>query len=509
MASTNVATIFLDRALQLERYTPQVEELFNVQASDRGRPLAHVMHRLADYGDLVADAERVLEKLVPVEREVRGEDGRHYLAQILPYRTLDDRIEGVVVTFVDVTRLKEAQEQTRRSEERYRLLIESVSEYGIFTTGTKGEVTSWNPGARNIIGYEEEEILGRPAADIFTEEDRRAGIPEEELEEAARDGQALNERWHLRKDGSHFWASGVMTALHDEAGALRGFAKVLRDNTQQREAAEALRQSQQQLQDLNATLEERVADRTAQLERRSEQVRELASELVAAEQRERHRIAQLLHDDLQQLLYGIQITTATLRRDVQDGRAETAAQKAVEIHDYLKEAIDKTRNLTVDLSPPVLRGEGLGGALRWLASQMEELHGLHVEVEDGPPLCSMREEMRVLLFQVVRELLFNVVKHAETDHAAVELREANDQLLLRVHDGGQGFDVEAAQQASSSDGGFGLQNMRERLSLFGGTVEIESAPGDGTRVFVTVPVAWGDTSEQELAGTKDTQESSS
>ena len=130
--------------------------------------------------------------------------------------------------------------------------------------------------------------------------------------------------------------------------------------------------------------------------------------------------------------------------------------------------------------------------MTWLKSQMEELHGLHVEVEAESSSGPVREELHVLLFQVVHELLFNVVKHAGTDHATVALREVGSDLILHIGDDGQGFDVEAVQKERSHDGGFGLQNARERLSLFGGTVEIDAALGAGTRVMITVPAEWGD-----------------
>ena len=173
----------------------------------------------------------MLKSLRPVDREVRSDDGQWYLARLRPYRTTDDRIDGVVVTFVDFTARRQAEDELRRSEERYRLLVEGVAEYAMIMTDADGRITTWNSGARKIFGRSEAESLGQPLAVLFTDEDRASGVPERELSTAASDGAASDDRWKLRKDGTRFWASGVTTALRDTNGELRGFATILRDNT--------------------------------------------------------------------------------------------------------------------------------------------------------------------------------------------------------------------------------------------------------------------------------------
>jgi PAS domain S-box-containing protein len=123
-------------------------------------------------------------------------------------------------------------------EERYRLIIESARDYAIFTTDVGGRVTSWNTGAQRILGFPAEEILGRPADLIYTPEDRAAGRPAEEMRLALAHGSALDERWHLRRDGVRFWAAGTLFPLRGEGGAARGFLKILRDRTDWRRAEE-------------------------------------------------------------------------------------------------------------------------------------------------------------------------------------------------------------------------------------------------------------------------------
>jgi len=125
--------------------------------------------------------------------------------------------------------------------EGYRLMVESVEEYAIFTMDPEGRVASWNPGAERLLGYRADEILGHEAAVIFTPEDAQAGVPEQEMKTAAEKGRAMDDRWHVRKDGSYFFANGISSPLRDRSGALRGYVKIMRDRTDRKRLDEELR----------------------------------------------------------------------------------------------------------------------------------------------------------------------------------------------------------------------------------------------------------------------------
>ena len=158
--STDIATLFLDRSLQLKLTTPRAQDIFNVLRTDVGRPLSDITSRLVD-DKLEDDLRQVLDHLRPVDREVRTTDGRWYLMRIRPYRTTDDRIDGIVLMFQDVTARRLAELEVRLSEERMRVMIDSVIDYAIVTTTDDGTIDSWNTGAQRMFGYGSEEIIGQ------------------------------------------------------------------------------------------------------------------------------------------------------------------------------------------------------------------------------------------------------------------------------------------------------------------------------------------------------------
>src|SRR5690606_2959992 len=183
----------------------------------------------------------------------------------------------------------------------------------------------------------------------------------------------------------------------------------------------------------------KLTEQTMALERSHRQVRALASALTLAEQRERRRIAQILHDHVQQMLYGIQMRTYLIKLDMPEEVQAKMQEHLAEMETLLNEAIHSTRTLTVELSPPVLKSEGLGAALSWLATQMHKIHDLRVELDLRCVPRMPSEDLRVLLFQLVRELLFNVVKHAQSNQARLVLQETESELVLQVEDSGSGF----------------------------------------------------------------------
>jgi two-component system CheB/CheR fusion protein len=493
LVATDIGTLFLDRALFIKRYTPRVLDLFNIIPTDLNRPLEHVTHKLDD-NHLAQDAAQVLERLTPIEREVRNHDGQWYLVRLLPYRTLQDSIDGVVVTFIEITARKQIEEVLRHNDERFRLLYEHVHDYALFSIDTECRVRDWNAGAQRIFGYEPIEIIGQSTAVLFTPEDVAAGEHERELQRAAANGSTEDERWHMRRGGVRFYVSGVTTALYDESGAVRGFLKIGRDLTERKQAEEQLRQGY-------AALEQRVAERTMELStlntslerevaerRRLEGEREqVLRQLMTAQEEERRRISRDLHDQMGQEISALQLAlkaledagTSNLRSHGHLSRAQGLANRlSLELH-----------QLALQLRPTALDDLGLEEALTNYAQEWAEQARVELDTHTHG-LSGQRLPMPIATtaFRVVQEALTNVLKHAGARSVSLFVERRARELVITVEDDGRGFDVDTTLTKAASEDRLGLIGMRERVALVGGTLAFDSLPGRGTTVLVRISI---------------------
>lgn len=256
----------------------------------------------------------------------------------------------------------------------------------------------------------------------------------------------------------------------------------------------ARKQAEAQLKELNETLERRVAERTAVAEQRAAQLQKLAGELTRVEEHERRRLAEVLHDDLQQLLVGAKFSTSMAKARIDDQAVREALHRVDEL---LDESIQASRSLTTELSPPIVYQADLPGVLRWLARWMYGKHGLEVEVRVDEETDPQAEETRIVLFHAVRELLLNVAKYARVNQATVRLEGSEDNYVrVSVQDKGVGFDPGQMDMQQQASGGFGLFSIQERLIMLGGRMEIQSAPGAGTKVTLWAPLRRGPLQEE-------------
>ena len=276
-------------------------------------------------------------------------------------------------------------------------------------------------------------------------------------------------------------------------------ARTIRYAIERKRMGEALRQARDEME---LRVEERTVELTQtvdtlqseviqralaeqSLRERSDQLRLLASELTLAEQRERQRLAHVLHDGLQQLLVSAKFRLAMMERTAKEKEAKRAAK---EVSELIDESIETSRSLTADLSPPIL-SEGLVPALEWLVRWVYEKHGLAIDLQAHGDVEPGAEDVTVLMFQAARELLFNVAKHARTKAARMHLTRSEDQIQLSVTDEGVGFDPAQLRAEGGRSGGFGLFSIHERLNLLGGRMEVVSAPGRGSRFTLIAPSA--------------------
>jgi PAS domain S-box-containing protein len=375
-----------------------------------------------------------------------------------------------------------AERSLRESEERFRLLVSSVEDYAIFMVNPAGEVISWNEGAERIKGYKKEDIIGRNISVFYTAEELQRGEPQNDLSRAREYGRFENEGERVRKDGSVFWANVIFNAIYDTKGELIGFAKVTRDITERKKL-------ERQLQQFNDELEGQVKMKTAELSRSYQDIRQLASHLQDVREEERASIAREIHDELGQQLTGIKMDLSWIakRKAVQDD--VEAKQKAVIILNLLDTAVKTVRKIATDLRPSILDDLGLIAAIEWQSEEFERRSGISTKFIPTMPEFKYSSRLAIGLFRICQESLTNVARHAEASKICISLQQQGSKnILLKIEDNGKGFEVREIGDKKT----LGLLGMRERTLMMGGEFRIESEPGKGTTLFVTVPLTISD-----------------
>jgi PAS domain S-box-containing protein len=485
--STDIATIFLDRAMHVKFFTPRTRDIFNLIPTDIGRSLSDITNKL-DAAALIADVEHVLNRLYAVERKVVTQDARWYVMKIVPYRTSEDRINGVVMTFVDMTEIKRAEEEVRAQAFRLRRAIE-IETVGITFFKDDGQITETNDAFLLMSGYSRAELeQGLVRWDKMTPPQ---WMPQtlKALEEFQTTGRTLPyEKVYIRRDGSQGWALFAATRLNDDEGV-----EFIIDITE-------LKAGQQELKRAHEQLERNVEERTRELAQANESLRkevvereqlekargELVRQLVSAQENERRKIARDLHDQLGQQLTALRLNLEILKgRLVEDAKAFEQVEQTQTIARRIESDIDF---LASELRPFALDDLGLPAAindyvLRWSTHTRitAEFHS------SGLDNLRLTPEIETNLYRIAQEALNNVQKHAEANRVDIILEQRDHSVVLIIEDDGVGGETPPTPTAN---GGMGLVGMRERVALVGGTLEIESAPGEGTTIYVRVPATF-------------------
>jgi PAS domain S-box-containing protein len=366
----------------------------------------------------------------------------------------------------------------RRTEERFRLLVDAVQDYAIFMLDVQGHVSSWNTGAERIKGYTVSEIIGKHFSVFYPEEDLRAGKPERELVIAAKEGRFEDEGWRLRKDGSRFWANVIISAIRDESGELIGFGKVTRDYTERIKVNDVLRKE--------------VAERTEaqrKLHDSEKSLRQLSLRLLQTQDEERRRIGRDLHDSVGQYLVGLKMKVDSLKSAaVRSQRGESS--ELAECSQLIEEAISEVRTISYLLYPPMLEELGLKSAVPWYLEGFTKRSGIKTAFEVSPEFDRIHSDLELALFRALQESLTNVHRHSGSSTAIVRLLTKDQAVVLQVIDEGKGTqskNLEDRAQDWMGTFGVGLRGMNERLRQLGGSLELSST-GEGTTVTATLPL---------------------
>ncbi len=403
-------------------------------------------------------------------------DGRTLRVSVDPVADNDHGFAGLVCIVADITERRRAARALRETEEHFRMLVEGVRDYAIVMTDPENRVVSWNTGAERILGYAGPEILGHDLAIVFTPEDRARGVDREELRTAEVEGRAIDERWHVRRDGSRFWASGVLAPLRDEAGRLRGFAKVFRDETERK--------------------------------RLEEELRHRALDLVAADQQKDLFLKMLAHE-LRNPLAPIRNALEVIRLDRDDpesvDRARAMATRQIaHMARLIEDLLDVSR---ISSGKVRLRRETLDFAAVLAQAAESARPGIEANRQEfraaipAGPIWVEGDATR--LEQVLANLLNNATKYTEPG-GRVELAAEVEggHVVVRVIDTGIGlgpeilphvfelFTQDDRSLARSQGGlGIGLTLVRSLVEMHGGTVAARSeGPGRGAEFLARLPI---------------------
>lgn len=390
------------------------------------------------------------------------------------------------------------EQKTGWSKELLYQLVESVKDYAIFVADLDGKIVSWNIGAEKIFGYSANEAIGRNCRILFTEADQANHIPEWEMKTAREEGCAEDERWHVRKDGSYFFASGVQTPLYDETGKQTGYAKIARDLTERIEFEEELQEAKDNLEikvrertdelnEANKSLRLEVVERTE-----SEKLRvTLLRKIVKTQEDERKRIAREIHDHIGQQMTGLQLKLHSILEEYKEDSELT--NKLSELKSIANQIDSEVDFLAWELRPSVLDDLGLVVALKNFIKEWSLHFQIAAEFEqvrlDGNKLLP---ETEINLYRIGQEALNNICKHAKANNVSVLLEHLEGEISLIIEDDGIGFEPSKKAVLTGEDRGMGLLGMKERAELIGGAFEIESSIGNGTTVYVRVPAQFID-----------------
>ena len=363
----------------------------------------------------------------------------------------DGHFTGAFAMISDITALRE-------TEKRFRKIFEEAA-HGMSLVDMEGHIQDVNPALLKMLGFNKPELVGKSfKVLLFPEDAMRNGRLYKELCEGKRDSYTREARYR-HKDNRIVWGQVTVSLLRSTGGAPQYAVAMVADITHRKKAEEDIRTYQEQLQSL-------------------------ASELSLTEERERHRLATDLHDHIGQALAVSKIKLGMLQKSA---ASPEQAKPLGEVRELIEQMIQDTRSLTFELSTPVLYELGFEAAVEWFAKHVRSQHGINVEVQQDMAPIPMDDEIKVLLFRSVRELMINIVKHAQAHNARVTIRREDDGINIAVEDDGVGIRDVKRDPRLKSDSGFGLFSIRERLHYLGGQVQVESEPGQGTKITLIVP----------------------
>ena len=446
--STNIATLFLDTGLCVKRFTPEATKVINLIQKDVGRPVSHFKTKLEDE-NLAQEAQEVLDTLIPKQSEIRSIDGQWYLKRITPYRAANNVIDGVVVTFIDISERKRSESDAEKARQFAEDVVETVREPLVVVDGDLN-VVSANQSFYRRFKLTPQLTERRP---LFELNKRQWDIPELRrlLEEVLTENHAFD-NFTIEHDFSDLGHTILLlNARRIHRGAIGS--------------------------DLILLAFEDVTDRE-----KREELRALAARLHAVREEERTRLAREIHDELSGTLTALKMDLSLLPdRAAKDHNL--FLKKLSSMAELIDNTLAQVSTIVTELRPVVLDKLGLVAAMEWQGRDFQERSGIACETHLPVEEIRMDRDRAAAVFRILQEALSNVARHAEASKVVLDLRSDANNLTLTVRDDGKGI----PESKIFDRGSIGLVGMRERAMAFGGTLEVTGLPERGTCVTVRIP----------------------
>ncbi|MBI2237725.1 MAG: PAS domain-containing protein, partial [Actinobacteria bacterium] len=468
--STADGLLVVDREGRIAAYNRRFAEMWRIpqeilSSGDDQAALAFVLDQLKDPAAFIAKVGELYARPEVESFDVlEFEDGRVFERYSVP-QWLEGEPVGRVWSFRDVTQRNRVETELRQAEDKYRTLVERIPAIVYFAEfGTPAPWIYISPRVESILGFPPEDWIADPA--LWMRQVHPDDLPRVmDEEDWARDTGVpfVSEYRLLARDGRVVWVRDEADVVEDESGNPSHLRGVMYDITERKRAEEELRQS---LELLRKTDEERRA---------------LLSRLVQAQEDERARIAEDIHDDSIQVMTAVSFRLETMRRRLSLPDEAEAIEK---LREAVESAIGRLRHLMFELRPRALDEDGLAAALRLYLGQLCDGTGIHYSLDnrlvEEPP-----QEARIMLYRIAQEALANARKHARAENLDVTLAQQDGGFLVRIRDDGTGFERPEADRSPA--GHLGLTSMRERAEMAGGWWRVESTPGVGTIVEFWIP----------------------
>ena len=462
IGSVNIPILMLSGDWRIRRFTPQAEKLLNLLPGDVGRPIVNLRPNI-DVPDLAALVTEVVDTVSLREREVQDREGRWYSMRVRPYRTMDNKIDGAVMTFIDIDAAKRIHLELQREQTFTAAVLESAAAL-VMVTDLEGHIARFNLACRRLSEYSFKEVEGKPVWDVLVPPEEVGAVKQvyKELAES-RSAREHENHWVDRSGQRHLisWSSTVVT---EAQGTTRHLVWVGVDVTEARLAEKALQQ-------------------TEILRRSQEQLRTLTAGLVEAQEEERRRVSQELHDDISQRLAALAIQLEVLHQ-AHGISPEELQRKLGELQKQMEVLSEDLRRTARNLHPFMLTHLGLEPALRAYCEEFSKLRQIKVRLIARALPGAIPSGVALCVYRVVQEALGNVAKHAGAKRVVVSISGRDDALHAAIRDDGHGFDLDQVKGK-----GLGLISMEERVRHLGGTFSIAPKPGEGTRIEIRIPLA--------------------